>query len=177
MNDAHPWTELDDLLEEIKAAAVADDCLPESLALVFHDGRMSAVLATPPFVLEHADLVTDVLCRLLPETFADQIAVVWPARFEEDGDVLYAMKVHLWERSHPERVTCRIVPVPICGAPDGPSVEVVPPDPWSRRLAEALRGSATVVPETLDTRLPDGFDLLVRRDGPLDGLTPVAAQS
>jgi hypothetical protein len=177
MWDRHPWAGVDELLEELRSSAVEADALPESMALIFHGGRFSAVLRTPPFVLEDADVVTDELCRFLPSVGADGIAVVWPARYEDDdGTVLIAMKVLLWERARPAAATTRIVPLAVAGSPDGPSVDLPPPDPWSRRLAAAL-GSPPEIPGILDARFRPGFELFVAPSGPLAAAVPLQLEN
>jgi len=168
----HPWSRVDELLDDVRSAAVEADTLPESLALIFHEGRLTAVLETPPFVAEDADRITRVLCRFLPSTMADQIAVVWPAGYQAGGETLWAMKVHLWERTKPSRMRTRIIPVSIKGSVDGPSFEIKPPDPWSRRLAKALPRPPRT-PGVIDTRFPPGFEYYVTPTSPMSEYEPL----
>jgi hypothetical protein len=171
------WRDLDDLIADIKDAAVADDGLPESAALIFHEGLLSGVLATPPFVVENADEVARMLCRFLPQLQADQIAVVWPARYVDDQGEIFAMKILLWERSSRHRAICRIVPLPIHGSPDGAPVELPPPDPWSRRVARALARPPCGIPGIVDVRLPAGYDLMVHPHRALGRMVPLHAEN
>ena len=175
--DGLPWSRVDELIDELRSNAVAGDALPESLAVTFHAGRLSAMLATPPFVIEDADLITDELCRFLPPLQASEIVVVWPACYELDGgEVWHAMTVHLWQRRTAERMTTRLVPVPIGGSPEGPSFEIDPPDPWSQRLAAALRRSPDL-PAIMDTRFPPGFDVAIPPSSQLNGAVPLHLES
>jgi hypothetical protein len=103
---------------------------------------------------------------------ADQIAVVWPAMYEAGGETLVAMKVHRWERSKPARMRTTIIPVPIKDSVDGPSFDIKAPDPWSRRLAKALRRPATT-PGIIDTRFPPGFAYLVTPTSPMSDYEPL----
>ncbi len=163
MYAGHPWARVDELLDEIKQEAVALDELPESIAMIFHDGKLSALLSTPTFFDDTADHITDVLCDFLPRVGADQIVVSWPAVFEVEDGLYWAMKANLWQRSAPHDQRMRVIPVPLKGTPDDPWVELEPSDPWSQRLARALAGSGPK-PFAVDVNLPDGFALLVSPD-------------
>lgn len=165
----HPWERVDELLELTKREALEAGTIPESVALIFHDG-LSGILLTPAFVTETADEVTDELCRFLPPLRARGLAVVWPAVFEMEGTQWWAMKVHLWDAAVPDRMETQIWPLPIRGTPDGPPRTIDPPDPWSKRLAVALTEPSPLADLGLvDNRFPPGYEFRVAPGGALDG--------
>ena len=166
----HPWERLDELLELTKDDAVEGGTVPESVALIFHDDGLDGMLLTPMFVIETADEITDVLCRVLPSLQARGIAVVWPAMFT-DGDLEYwAMKVHRWDASQPDQVRTQVWPLPILDTPDGPPMDVDFPDPWSKRLAGALcdPGPMAALGVVDTSGLGPEYELLVAPGGALD---------
>ena len=162
----HDWNEVECLLDEVRIRAIREDVLPMTLVAVFHSGEPAALLELPPFTIEDADAITDELCRFLPTIYPHQLVFTRPA-IHDDLDPrgrLHAMQVLLWERDLPPRY--RLVPVPIRGGVDGPPFAVEGPDPWMRRLVEALDRQPPW-PVHIDTRLPEGFDLVVLRGSPL----------
>lgn len=160
------WDDTDGMLAEVRGWAVQDGCLPLSAAVVFHSGRLGAVLEVPMFALEHAEVITDELCRFLPSVYPHQLALIRPAIYDDldvDG-TLYAMQVLLWERDGATRNL--VVPVPILGGVDGPTFVAESCDPWFARVVEAVDGEVPW-PPLIDTRFPPGYELLVLRDSPM----------
>lgn len=166
----HPWERVDELLELMKLEAVEAETIPASVALVFHDDGLSAILFTPTFITETADEVTDVLCHIVPSLRARGVAVVWPAMYSDGDQEWWAMKVHRWDAEVPDRMLTQLWPLPILGTPDGAPMEIDPPDPWSKRLAGALTDPGPLAAlGVLDTTgSPKGFEFVVAPGGVLD---------
>lgn len=132
------WNDVERWLRQEARECVRDRALPSSIAFAFHGGALSAVIETPMFCEEDADLITDELCRFLPQLQADQLLVIWPGAYPDRGDhtrLLCVLKAHLGERDHGWRTLLHPLPF------DHPDlvldpVEIDPPDPWSQRIRE-----------------------------------------
>jgi hypothetical protein len=149
--------------------------LPASAAFAFHGGRLSALVETPMFCVEDAEMITDELCRFLPQLHADQLLIIWPGAYDldEDDAKLWVMKANLGDRDRGWRTL--LYPLPFDGRQwfIGP-VEIDPIDPYTARI----RGLFEVpVPPIHDTTLitpsDDRFTVYFHPDGPYASGAPL----
>jgi hypothetical protein len=133
------WNQLDEFAADL-ARTSEGKALP-TLALSFVDHRPDLLVEAPPFVVEDADEITDVLIRFFAVLRPDRLAVFWFNLFEVEGQEVHALRVNSAEPAGPHRWawTTRLHPYTVDRAHG--SVELSdpfdlpsPPDPWSQRL-------------------------------------------
>lgn len=162
-SDAETW-----LRTEARHCTIRRE-LPASVAFAFHDGQASALIETPTFSVEDADLITDELCRFLPQLNADQLLVMGPGAYdlEQDAGTLWVLRAHLGDRDDGWRTLLHPLPFDQPDMATEP-IEIEPPDPWSARIhgifdipVESIHESAVFTP------VDDRFLVAVHPDGPL----------
>ena len=164
------WSDVESWLLQEAHDLTRRRCLPATAAFTFHGGRASTIVTTPTFCAEDAELITDELCRFLPQLRADQLLVMWPATFgvEPDGmPSLWLLKAQLGDRAHGWRTL--LYPLPFDRGD-------IPIEPVEAEVADAhdarIQGLFDVpVPPIHDTVLitpnDDRFTVYTHPGGPL----------
>ena len=169
------WSEAETWLRTEARYCTVHRKLPASVAFAFHDGQASALIETPAFSVEDADLITDELCRFLPQLQADQLLVMGPGAYdlEQDAGTLWVLRAHLGDRDDGWRTLLHPLPFDQPDMATEP-IEIEPPDPWSARIhrifdipVKPIHDSALVTPSD------DRFMVAVHPDGPLAEMEPL----
>jgi hypothetical protein len=169
------WSEVESWLHAEAGEVTRRRTLPASAALAFHGGQLSTVVETPTFCVEDAELITDELCRFLPQLHADQLLVIWPGAYElDEGDgTLWVMRATLGDRDHGWRTL--LYPLPFDGRDviNGP-VEIDPIDPYTARIRGLFDVPVPPIHDsTLITPFDDRFAVYFHSDGRYASSTPL----
>ena len=150
-SDAETW-----LRTEARHCTIRRE-LPASVAFAFHEGQASALIETPTFSVEDADLITD------------QLLVMGPGAYdlEQDAGTLWVLRAHLGDRDDGWRTLLHPWPFDQTDMAPEP-IEIEPPDRWSARIhgifdipVEPIHASAVLTP------IDDRVMIAVHPDGPL----------
>ena len=138
------WDDLDGWIRRECEFLVREGCpIPPSLAISFVDDRPDLFVETPVYVTENWRTIVEGLIDVFGLVRPERLAVVWPNRFEHDGDVFYAARFNLAEKRRDGRWTWRTRLHPyVVDSEDprriaewGEAFDLPrPPDPGSQRL-------------------------------------------